>query len=238
MYHQFTKKKRVELGVLLRAKHSHQQCADLINIGKSAVMREINRNKGADGIYRGLQAHKKHLGRRKQAKAASRKIENDPKLRHFNKTRLLERDSPEQIVGTIKLANKYQCVSWETIYQWIFDEVPELKCQLRRIGHKGKYRRKRGTIAREQARDAAKIKRIDTRPVVVEKRSRIGGWEGDTIVGSDKLTRLVSNVERKSGYGLLIRVSVVSKETMHESCAAVQKDTQEQTSYLYVRQRY
>lgn len=219
MYRQFTKEKRVELGALLRAKHSHQGCADILGIGRSAITREIGRNKGKDGVYRGLQAHKLHLARRKGAKAASRKIENDAGLRGFIKRRLLERDSPEQIAGTIKRMNECQSVSWETIYRWIFTEEPELKGQLRRIGHKGKYRRKRGTKSREQARDGAKIKRIDTRPAVVEERSRLGDWEGDTIVGSDKLARLVSNVERKSGYGLLTKLSVVSKETMHATIA-------------------
>lgn len=219
MYQQFTKEKRVGLGVLVRAKHSHQECAELLGISKSAVTREINRNKGNDGVYRGLQAHKLHRARRKEAKAASRKIENDSALRRFIKKRLLERDSPEQIAGTITLTDTYQRVSWETIYQWIFTEAPRLTGQLRRIGHKGKYRRKRGTLAREQARDEARIKRIDTRPAVVEDRSRLGDWEGDTIVGSDKRTRLVSNVERKSGYGLLTKLAVVSKVTMHASLA-------------------
>lgn len=207
----------MELGVLLRAKHSHQECAELLNIGKSAVTREINRGKGEDGVYRGLGAHKKHLAKRKEAKASSRKIANDTKLRAYIKQRLQKRDSPEQIVGRIARMKTQQRVSHETIYQWIFNEAPQLKVQLRRIGHKGKYRRKRGTALREKTRDEAKVKRIDTRPLVVEARSRLGDWEGDTIIGSDKVTRLVSNVERKSGYGLLNKLSVVSKETMHTS---------------------
>ena len=207
----------MELGVLLRARHSHQECADLLLIGRSAVTREVGRNKGADGIYRGAAAHRRHLARRKAAKAPYRKIENDGALRTFIKKRLLERDSPEQIAGVIALMKTYQSVSWETIYRWIYTEAPQLKTQLRRIGHKGKYRRKRGTKLREQTRDIAKVKRIDTRPSIVETRSRIGDWEGDTLVGSDKVTRLVSNVERKSGYGLLNKLPVVSKETMHAS---------------------
>lgn len=217
MYTQFTREKRVELGVLLRAKHSHQECASLLNIGKSAITREINRGKGEDRVYRGLGAHKKYLAKRKEAKAPSRKIANDAKLRAYIKRRLKKRDSPEQIVGRIARMKTHNPVSHETIYQWIFNEEPQLKVQLRRIGHKGKYRRKRGTALREKTRDRAKVKRIDTRPPVVEERSRIGDWEGDTIIGSDKVTRLVSNVERKSGYGLLYKLPIVSKETMHAS---------------------
>jgi len=186
-------------------------------MGKSAVTREINRGKGEDGVYRGLGAHKKYLAKRKKAKALSRKIANNSKLRAYIKQRLGKRDSPEQIVGRIARMKTQQQVSHETIYQWIFTEAPHLKVQLRRIGHKGKYRRKRGTLLRENRRDEARVRRIDTRPQVVETRSRIGDWEGDTIVGSDKVTRLLSNVERMSGYGLLNKLSVVSKQTMHTS---------------------
>jgi transposase, IS30 family len=55
---------------------------------------------------------------------------------------------------------------------------------------------------------------------VVETRERIGDWEGDTMIGRDKRIRLVTNVERKSGYGLVNKLTVVSLETMH---AALEK---------------
>jgi transposase, IS30 family len=215
MFTQFTKEKRVELSALLRAKHSHQECADLLLVHKSSVTREINRNRDEDGIYRASHAHKKFLKGRVSAKEKTRKIQNDPKLRTHIKKRLLRRDSPEQISGRIKRTKKFQNVSYETIYEWIYSEEPRFKKQLRRIGHKGKYYRKRGTKVRENVRDEAKVKRIDTRPKEVETRERIGDWEGDTLIGSDKITRLVSNVERKSGYGLLDKMSIVTKENMH-----------------------
>ena len=215
MYTQFTKESRVELGALLRAGNSRAKCAETLGMDKSAVTREINRNKDEDGIYRGASAHKRHLARRKAAKKGSRIIENDTTLRRYIRKRLRKRDSPEQIAGRIKVMKKYAAVSHETIYQWIFNEEPALKKCLRRIGRRGKYHRKRGTLAREKARDEAKVKRIDTRPAVVETRERIGDWEGDTIIGQEKTVRLVSNVERKSGYGLLDKLAVVSAPNMH-----------------------
>ena len=44
---------------------------------------------------------------------------------------------------------------------------------------------------------------IDDRPKVVEKRSRLGDWEGDTIVGKGHQGVLISLVERKSRYTVL-----------------------------------
>lgn len=215
MYTQFTKESRIELGALLRAGHSRKECACQLGMDKSAVTREINRNKDADGNYRGASAHKKHIARRVQAKQGSRRIENNPALQRHIKKRLKKRDSPEQIAGRIKRTKSYKQVSHETIYQWIFNEEPALRKQLRRIGVKGKYRRKRGTATREKARDAAKIKRIDTRPEIVETRTRIGDWEGDTMIGKERTVRLATNVDRVSGYGLIDKIAIVSMWSMH-----------------------
>jgi len=217
MYKQFTKESRIELAALIRAKHSFGECAAELGMLKSSITREFARNSNEDGGYTGAAAHKRYCERRTQAKVPSLKIQNDTRLRRHIIKRLLKRDSPEQIAGRIFLTGRYQNISYESIYTWIFGKAPELETYLRRIGRKGKYRRKRGTKKREKARDAAKIKRIDTRPPEVEARSRIGDWEGDTMIGKDKLRRLVTNVERKSGYGLIKRLLSVSMEEMHRT---------------------
>ena len=215
MYTQFTKETRLELAALMRAQLSFKECADQLGMLKCSVTREVARNAGENGRYAGAAAHQNHCERRRQAKASSLKIQNDPLLRRYIRRRLAKRDSPEQIAGRIVRTGAHQSISHESIYAWIFNEAPALKKQLRRIGKKGKYRRKRGTAQREKARDEAKIKRIDTRPLIVGARERIGDWEGDTMIGKDKRTRLVTNVERKSGYGLVSKLNIVSMGTMH-----------------------
>ncbi len=214
MYKQFNKDSRLELSALLRVGHSKRFCAEVLGFDHSAVIREADRNKDDDGIYRGVSAHRKYLERRKKSKQKQRKIENDTKLRSRIKKRLKKRDSPEQIAGRINNIEKekYQSVSYPTIYAWIFNKEPELKKYLRRIGKKGKYRRKHGTKNREKQREESKIKRIDTRPEVVEQRKRIGDYEGDTIVGKDKTKRLLTNVDRVSGYGTIDKIDFVSAE--------------------------
>jgi len=216
MYKQFNKETRKELATLLRAKLTPKECAKQLGMNKSSITREIARYGDGDGVYRGGSTHKKYLATRKKSKEKHRKIQNDPKLEQHIRERLKERDSPEQIAGRIEREKKFQCVSYETIYQWIFNEEQELKQYLRRISHKGKYRRKRGTKIREKAREQAKIKRIDERPAEVETRERIGDYEGDTIIGKDKTKRLLSNVERKSGYGMLDKLDFVSAETVRK----------------------
>jgi transposase, IS30 family len=212
MFKQFTKKTRIELGALLRANHTPRECSELLGFNKSSVTREIALNSGDDGIYRGAQAHKKYLERRKKAKQKSKKIENNKKIQKHIEKRLEKRDSPEQIAGRLKQEESSHAVCHETIYRWIFNEQPELKKPLRRFGRKGKYRRKRGTKQREKQRELGKIRRIDTRPTVVEGRSRIGDWEGDTVVGKNTSDRFVTNVERASGYGMTDLVLTATAE--------------------------
>lgn len=104
--------------------------------------------------------------------------------------------SPEQIAGALALKN--QTLAASTIYRYIKERAPHLKQFLR--SRKGKYRRKRGTKVREKQREQAKKRRIDERPAVVERRGRLGDWEGDTVMGRDKRVRIVTFVDRKSGY--------------------------------------
>lgn len=215
MHIQLTKETRIALAALLRAKHTPKECARELGFNKSSITREIALNRDDGGVYRGASAHKKYLARRREAKRMSRKIGNNKKLRKHIKKRLAKRDSPEQIAGRLKQQKSSDAVCHETIYRWIFQEQPLLEKHLRRIGRKGTYRRKRGTKQREIAREEAKIKRIDTRPAVVEERSRIGDFEGDTIVGRNTADRMATGVDRFSGYGMIDMVLAVTAVKMH-----------------------
>ena len=201
-YTQFTQDERVSLATLLRAGHIKADCARELSKDRSAVGREFDLNKDEDGVYRGAHAHKRAVARRKKGKKISQKIANDRTLRRHIVRKLKKRWSPEQIAGRLKLTHKRTIISHETIYVWIYEERPDFKKYLR--SKKGRYRRKRGTKAREAKRERAKVKRIDERPPEVDLRTRIGDWEGDTVIGGEKTTRIATNVERYSGYGLVI----------------------------------
>lgn len=214
-YTRYTKDERVSLSTLLRAGHTMAECARELGKDRSAIGREIELNKDDDGIYRGASAHKHAMVRRKSAKHPALKIVNNQKLRRHIVRKLKKHWSPEQIAGRLKLSHGETIVSHETIYEWIYRERPELKKYLR--CKKGKYRRKRGTKKREDMRERAKIKRIDERPPEVDLRTRIGDWEGDTVIGGEKTERILSNVERYSGYGFGDLLHVVSAEIVHDT---------------------
>ena len=104
-------------------------------------------------------------------------------------------------------------ISHETIYQFVYRKRPDLKKYLRY--QKGPYRRKRGTHQRAILREAMKIRRIEERPHVVEKRKRIGDWEGDTIIDRTRKQRMLTHVERMSGFGTADKVPRVTAEAVH-----------------------
>ena len=96
----------------------------------------------------------------------------------------------------------------------MYEVRPELVRYLRR--QKSKYRKRRGSQARIERNRASKIKRIEERAAIVEMRTRLGDWEGDTVVGKEKTERILTYVERKSGYGLAEKLNKVTAEIVEE----------------------
>lgn len=114
----------------------------------------------------------------------------------FIKRELVNHKSPEQIAGILRRKRKTFVAS--TIYRYIKERAVHLKKHLR--SQKGRYRRRRGTRIREKDREQKKKRRIDERPSIVERRGRVGDFEGDTLQGRDKRVRIVSFVDRRTGY--------------------------------------
>ena len=216
---QFTRDSRVELAAYLDAGKRKSECARLLGMHKSSIGKEISNNKGQDNIYRGSHAHKLAVERRKQGRKCFNKIKNDPKLKKYIIHKLKTFWSPEQIAGRLRRIHKETVVCHETIYQFIYTEHPDCVKYLRR--QKNKYRKIRGTRARIQLNRASKIRRIEERPAIVETRERVGDWEGDTVVGKEKKQRVLTYVERKSGFAMAHKLEMVTAEIVQEKTVAL-----------------
>jgi len=194
---------RDELSVLLRAGLKQNRIAKLLDKTAGAICQELKRNPANTKTkYSSRIAKQKTKSRRIKANSRFKKIENNEWLKGYVIEKLKLYWSPEQISGRLRIDypdDKSKHIGKDSIYKYIYnkrkDLVKYLRCQ------KGKYRRRYGTRIREKQREKLKKRRIDSRPEIVEKRSRIGDWEGDTIVGRDK-SHILTHVERKSGYGL------------------------------------
>jgi len=204
-YKHITSEERDKLSVLLQAGMDQEEIAMLLNKDPSSISREMRRNSDpCTGKYHAKIAKKKTAFRRFEAKQDQYKIQNNKKLKKFILVKLKRFWSPEQIAGRVNRRRKKTIVSKDTIYQYIYRVKPRLTKYLR--FKKDKYRRRRGTKIREKQREEVKKRRINTRPKIVEKRKRVGDWEGDTIIGKGRTSAILTHVERKSGYLLADKV--------------------------------
>lgn len=178
---------------MLKANFSYGEIARTINKNVSSVSRHVRDNGGRENYdVRDVKRRKRYT---RIDAVSSKRIIKGSLLTSITKL-LQDHLSPEQIEG--KLAGKGKEISASTIYRYIDERAPHLKMYLR--SQKGKYRRKRGTKKREVERELTKKRRIDERPDIVNRRGRLGDFEGDTVLGKDKRVRIVTYVDRRSGY--------------------------------------
>lgn len=206
-YNHFTRDDRVNLSVLLKTGTAREEIGRILNKDPVSIWREIKRN-NATGRYLPSCAGKKA---RKRKTHRTKKIEHDERLKKYVITRLKLYWSPEQIAGRLRRCGIVIC--HETIYGYIIRHKKlkqYLRCQ------KGKYRRRHGTKKREKQREYEKKRRILERPEIVNERARIGDWEGDTIIGRERTKRILTHVERKSGFLIADKLDVVSADIVAE----------------------
>lgn len=178
-------------------------------LGRSAstISRELRRNAESDKRYFPGSAQA-FANVRKWNNICRRRTGDSALMAHVD-DKLQARWSPEQIAGRLKvrppkhLAGK--TISHATIYRWIWacsDRSQRLRpylrvaCKKRRKPY-GKPS-KRGQIPNRVS--------IDDRPAVVNSRTRLGDWEGDTMVGKGHNGRVVTNVDRTSRYTVARKV--------------------------------
>jgi IS30 family transposase len=190
--------KRIELGAFLRAGKKQKEIATLLNVHPSSISRELQRNGTRYGKYFVKKAQRRCDERRTKANQRFRKIGRNETLKGYVVRKLKKYWSPEQIAGRLKRKHGRTIICHETIYEFIYEKRFDLAKYLR--CRKGKYRKRHGTRKRQQERERLKKRRIDIRPIIVETRERIGDWEGDTIVGGERTTAILTNVERRSGF--------------------------------------
>lgn len=192
---------------------TQKDIAERLSKNEGSISKEIGRNSNSSGKYTAGLADKASHKRRKDGKKQSRKLIKDKKLRRAVFDQLKKKKSPQQIGGKRKREGKDYVVH-ETVYSYIYDYAPDWKQYLRQ--KKGKYRRRHGTKQREYAREQAKKRRIDERPAIVELRTEIGHWEGDTIRGKEKTTAIATHVERVSGYAIADKLDHVTAENLKQ----------------------
>ena len=197
-YAQLTQEQRYQIYALKKAGLSQCRIASLLGVHKSTISREIKRNRGQRG-YRPKQAQIL-AEQRRQSKHHSRIT---PETWQLIEAKLRLEWSPEQITGWLCLTGR-PTVSHERIYQFVLADkkaggklYKHLRCQKQRKKRYGS-RERRGQLPDRVS--------IESRPAIVESRSRLGDWELDTIIGKGHKQAIVSLTERKARLALIAKV--------------------------------
>jgi transposase, IS30 family len=214
-YTHLTADERYQIDDLRREGHSQKQIAETLGRSESTLSRELERNKGDRG-WRPRQAHHKAEERLARRGAANVGRISDEAWKYARKHLQADQWSPEQIAGRIKLEG-FATISHETIYQRVLQDKKEggtlhqnLRCKKKRKKRYGSARSARGTIPGRVD--------IDQRPKVVDARTRVGDWEGDTIIGNYTGGAVIASmVERKSRYTILAKAKDKTTAAVIES---------------------
>jgi IS30 family transposase len=199
-YRQITFAERYTLGLLRQQGLSPGAIARVLGRHRSTIGREVQRNyTPRDRTYRPQLADWYARGRRSRSR----------RNRRFSPTQwariqaLLREDwSPEQVAGRLKRLGLLS-ISHETIYRYLWADKAAGGTLFRHLRGARKQRRKRYGRYDSRGRLAGK-RLITTRPALVEARTQLGHWEGDTVLGASQAGPCVwSLVERKTGYLVL-----------------------------------
>jgi len=199
-YNHLTSEQRCQIYTLRSIGKNQKEIAEHLEVSPSTISREIRRNSGLKG-YRNQQADFK--ARERRTTASSRPKCMLRSVIEFIEEKLREKWSPDQISGVLK-ANGTP-ISHERIYLHVWEDKRAGGELYKHLRHGGKKynRRSSGKSGRGCIPNRVDIKE---RPSVVEKKTRLGDWEGDTIIGAKQQGAILSLVDRKSKFTKLAKL--------------------------------
>jgi transposase, IS30 family len=191
------------LAVLKGKGHSLREIAEILKRSPSTLARELKRN--APPVNTGY-----YLAHKAQERADKRKRESHgrPRLKSDEIRRYVEEHlrrgwSPELIAGRLSLEHPGLSISYEAIYQWVYQEATYLIAFLVRAHHTRKHR---GYSRKHKKSHIPERVSIRERPQAVLLRRHIGHWETDTITCRKSYQAVQVTVERKARYAKLAKL--------------------------------
>lgn len=221
-YQHFRAEEREEIFLGLAYKESIRNIAKRLGRSPSSVSREVKRNLPPERHRYAPRLAEERALKKRSCRGRVLHLKNNH-IRAYVAGHLKRRWSPEQIAGRIR-EDIGEWISHEAIYQYIYAAIhwsgyvkpgrEDLRPYLRR-------RRKRRIP--HGARRCQRVKScgvsIDERPVVVEERTRLGDWEGDTMESKDHKPGINTTVERVSGYVMITKLKDKTSAATTEAIA-------------------
>jgi IS30 family transposase len=220
-----TAAQRGNIETLLQEKYTNKDIAMRVGKDTSTIGREITRGADGAGIYRAFVAQVAYEANRKRSKQI-------PKLDHPANHRLrsavvacIERGwDPSQVAGRLRDDPQWHdlpaFVCAETIYHWIYTSAYAIAEKLYQYLRFGKKKR-----TKQRGRNAHRSKipnrvSIHARPEIVTAKTRVGDWEGDSVVYThlhaintlnERVSSLVAFTKLRQKTALLTANAVITK---------------------------
>jgi len=198
-YNQLTQDQRYHIAALNKTGATQANIGFAVGVHKSTVSRELRRNLGLKG-YSPKQAHALSDERRS---AATKRIKMTSALIRKIEAYLRQDWSPDQISGYLYRTEGLS-ISHERVYQYVLEDKKSGGTLYQHLRHSNKKRKKRYGSHDRRGQLKNRIS-IDERPKIVDKKTRIGDWEIDTVIGKNHKGALVTIVDRVS------KVTVIEK---------------------------
>lgn len=215
---QLTENERYQIYALKKAGLTQKEISVQLVRSPSTISRELKRNLGLKG-YRPAQVQAFSDHRRANPHKSIKVTEG---VLNWVKTLIRQKLSPQQVADYL-FRHKRMSLHHETIYQIIYADKTQGGDLYEHMGIASKpYRKRYGHYDRR-----GKIKNrvdIDDRPAVVESRERIGDWEGDTIIGQGRKSALLTMVERKTLYTVIVRLTGKRADLLANAAVINMKD--------------
>jgi transposase, IS30 family len=209
-YHQLSKGERKQIYYFMQQGYGIRAMGNKLDRSPSTISREIRRNKHSPiHLYYPVMAHSLATKRRKNRPY-------DPKFSReiirWIELKLRQQWSPEQISGRLHMEKNIR-ISHEWIYQWVLKDRKTGGTLFKNLRQSHRKHRKRYGVPRQKKKCFEQARSIEERPIEVVQRSRVGDWEGDTIVGAQHISGIVSLTERVS---LFSKIGKVKRRTAQE----------------------
>lgn len=202
-YKHLTTEERDLIAVRNAERKTLEEIAEELGRSPATISRELKRNKSSKGIYLATEADKRAKARKSEAHQRTR-IPDEFTRKYIEDRIIQDQWTPEQISGRLKLKYPEHYVSHETIYQYIYNERPELGLHLPRKRHQRLPKSKLRKTKTTRIPDSVSIKE---RPPEVDDRKEFGHFEADCVVSSRQgKGALLTMTERLSRYTIIAKL--------------------------------
>ena len=212
-YRQLDLKERGQIEILRKEGKGIREIARLLGRSGSTISWELKKQRKD---YCAESAQKETWRKRHQPRILQRVITGaiEQTIRDY----LVKDWSPEQIVGRLGKEGFRNLPSFQSIYRFIERDDRDggkLKKHLRILRKQGKHRT-RPKYVTVNRRLTPRLT-IEERPKIVEKRSRLGDYERDTVLGKRNGILLLTLVDRTSRRVRIASVSKLCSNEVHEA---------------------